>query len=413
MDRWRWTGINWLVKLQQASSNNHFHLAEVIMVVGGSFYSGLTTYWPRSLYYFSQILATYHVTIIISCLVESLYPTMDSGSALWFTLLLIFLFSGFIREYFVRKNILHITEVKHFLNHSQITSQDNEYDASVRRNLYRNIRITCVGHLALVIISQFSAPILMLQQNKYYRIPHVFQSMGPTFAIVMQFCYIMTVFPLWINKVFGPTILVTAIMLGLEKEYGIVARGLGNFVDHKKSDVRGNNKMFWRLLDQQLRFQIDQHLLLTKNLMKLQLVISNLYFAIHYCAVLLIGVSIYLFLLEDSLAGRLIIVLAIVSFSFECYWWCNIAESFQIMNTALEEHILDLMVMVPYHVDHHSDYIQLRTTLMIFKINIRNSARFSCGGIFQLSKESFVQIVQRSYTLFAFLVNIGFSNSNF
>lgn len=104
----------------------------------------------------------------------------------------------------------------------------------------------------------------MLQQNKYYRIPHVFQSMGPTFAIVMQFCYIMTVFPLWINKVFGPTILVTAIMLGLEKEYGIVARGLANFVNRKKSDVRGNNKMFWRLLDQQLRFQIDQHLLLTK-----------------------------------------------------------------------------------------------------------------------------------------------------
>ncbi|XP_029736364.2 uncharacterized protein LOC109402753 [Aedes albopictus] len=145
--------------------------------------------------------------------------------------------------------------------------------------------------------------------------------------------------------------------------------------------------------------------------MKLQFVISNLYCAIHYCAVILVGVSIYLLLLEDAMAGRLIIVLAIVSFLLECYWWCSIAESFQSVNTALEEHILDLMVMIPYEADHHNDYIQLRTTLMIFKINIRNSARFNCAGIFQLSRESFVQIVQRSYALFTFLLNVGFSKS--
>lgn len=162
--------------------------------------------------------------------------------------------------------------------------------------------------------------------------------------------------------------------------------------------------------------------------MKLQFVISNLYCAIHYCAVILVGVSIYLLLLEDAMTGRLIIVLAIVSFLLECYWWCSIAESFQSVvstclmyifglyqfflpqNTALEEHILDLMVMIPYEADHRNDYIQLRTTLMIFKINIRNSARFSCAGIFQLSRESFVQIVQRSYALFTFLLNVGFSN---
>ena len=196
---------------------------------------------------------------------------MESESALWFTLLLIFLFSGFIREFFVRKNILSLTEVKNFLNHSPITSRDDEHDSNVRRKLYRNIRIACIASISLVSICQLSGPILMSQQNKYYRIPYILQSMGPATASVLQACYVMTIFPLWINKVFGPTIFVSAIMLGLQNEYGISARGLGDFVNRLRTDfllgdiyTKNHCKVAWDLLHQQLLFQINQHLLLTK-----------------------------------------------------------------------------------------------------------------------------------------------------
>lgn len=87
--------------------------------------------------------------------------------------------------------------------------------------------------------------------------------------------------------------------------------------------------------------------------MKLQFVISNLYCAIHYCAVILVGVSIYLLLLEDAMAGRLIIVLAIVSFLLECYWWCSIAESFQSVVSVLVKCTFSADTIFSFHRIQH------------------------------------------------------------
>nr|XP_029736371.1 uncharacterized protein LOC109402784 [Aedes albopictus] len=227
----------------------------------------------------------------------------------------------------------------------------------------------------------------------------------------------MTIFPFWTSKAFGPTVLITAIMSSLETEYAIMVHGFESFVRSVRSGQDSivslnaiTGSISWNLLKENLHFHVNQHLLLTENFAKIQQVIRYLYCVIHYSSMVLVAVAIYLVLLEDTLTGMLISAVAVVFFTLECFWWCSVAEYFPSINASLEEHIANLSLAIPYHRHHHSDYIQLRTTLMVFKMNVRNSAVFSCAEMFQLSRASYLQIVQKSYALFTFMLNVGLAN---
>ncbi|EJY57513.1 AAEL017125-PA [Aedes aegypti] len=416
MNHWRNIASRILANCRQKLSKKHFQLINIILIFGGINYRNISNRWTRVLCPLSKGLAIVHSILVIMCFIEN-FQLRDNHYALYFTVIQIFFVSGFIREYFMRKYSNYLDRVKKFLNSEQITSNDEHHDSNIRRKFHRKTIVTSLILLANLVICELSAPILMLQENKYYRIPQLLLSVGPTWSTLIQWIYIMTIFPLWTSKAFGPTILITAIMSGLETEYTIMVHGFGSFVERVRSDLDGraifnvkDNKIFWNLLKEQINFHFDQHILLTENIMKIQLIIRYLYCAIHYSAMILVAVGIYLVLLDDTLTGGLISAMAAIFFTLECIWWCSVADAFPDINTTLEEYIADLALAIPYHRRHHSDYVQLRTTLMVFKMNARNSALFSCARIFQLSKASYLQILQKSYALFTFLLNIGLSN---
>lgn len=54
---------------------------------------------------------------------------------------------------------------------------------------------------------------------------------------------------------------------------------------------------------------------------------------------------------------------------------------------------------------HHSEYAQMRTSLMIIQLNASKQEWFSCGGVYPISVESFGNLCMIVYRFVTFLLN--------
>lgn len=71
------------------------------------------------------------------------------------------------------------------------------------------------------------------------------------------------------------------------------------------------------------------------------------------------------------------------------------------------EEIYEICVHIPHSRDHHSKYIQLRTSLIIIWINNSNGYTVNCFGLLNLSILTFVDMANITYSLLMFLINVG------
>lgn len=68
---------------------------------------------------------------------------------------------------------------------------------------------------------------------------------------------------------------------------------------------------------------------------------------------------------------------------------------------------MKLITGIPHVRMYHSEYVALRSSLMIMKIHTRQSLQFSCVGIFDISVEVFGDLLDIVYSLLTFLLNVN------
>nr|XP_029734286.1 uncharacterized protein LOC115269605 [Aedes albopictus] len=129
-------------------------------------------------------------------------------------------------------------------------------------------------------------------------------------------------------------------------------------------------------------------------------------FLVTYCGdVINIGPMIFTLLKEGLSPSSTVLVLSILTFFAQCYWWCRLAEYFQ-ENVEVEEHLTDLVMNMPYAKQHHSYYCQLRSSLMILKMCIRNINSVKMVTGWTINVEVFTRLLNISYSALNFLINI-------
>lgn len=69
--------------------------------------------------------------------------------------------------------------------------------------------------------------------------------------------------------------------------------------------------------------------------------------------------------------------------------------------------LFDLSAGIPYARENHRKYVGMRTSLMIIWINARHNPAIDCVGIFTVSTAIFVQMLNTSYSVLMFLINMG------
>ncbi|XP_021709296.1 uncharacterized protein LOC23687767 isoform X2 [Aedes aegypti] len=105
-------------------------------------------------------------------------------------------------------------------------------------------------------------------------------------------------------------------------------------------------------------------------------------------------------------AGSAMILMALTAYFAKCYFWCWVISSFQEVNELIALNIMQLITAIPHPAEHHLKYIELRTMLMIMMIRTQSSAQFSCGGLSIISVELFGNLLNVSYSVITFLLNI-------
>ena len=147
----------------------------------------------------------------------------------------------------------------------------------------------------------------------------------------------------------------------------------------------------------------------------------------------LIGTYIFVILHAEFSIGSAMILMAVSVYFVKCYYWCWVISSFQdvvcswfasdfiwisnsffsllpisiyFQNKQVEVYVMKLITAIPYLKEHHSEYIGLRTALMIMTIRTQFSAKFSCTGIALISVELFGNLINVSYSVIMFLLNM-------
>ncbi|XP_053686133.1 uncharacterized protein LOC128735674 [Sabethes cyaneus] len=81
----------------------------------------------------------------------------------------------------------------------------------------------------------------------------------------------------------------------------------------------------------------------------------------------------------------------------------SVRSQFHTINHQIMSYMSELCTILPHSKSHHTNYIEMRTSLMIIILCTSDSIRISCGGFFQMSSRVFLRVINVLYTVTTFL----------
>ncbi|XP_029736243.2 uncharacterized protein LOC115271006 [Aedes albopictus] len=98
---------------------------------------------------------------------------------------------------------------------------------------------------------------------------------------------------------------------------------------------------------------------------------------------------------------------SVTYFLFEYFSLCYLVDSFQDEVDSIGQHIFESCARIPFRSERRSEYVQLRTTLMIMWINTRNGIHMDCVGLFEINTPKFLALLNIAYSVLTFLTQMG------
>ena len=74
---------------------------------------------------------------------------------------------------------------------------------------------------------------------------------------------------------------------------------------------------------------------------------------------------------------------------------------------SIGQHIFEICARIPFRSERRSEYVQLRTTLMIMWINTHNGIHMDCVGLFEINAPKFLALLNIAYSVLTFLTQMG------
>ncbi|XP_039453496.1 uncharacterized protein LOC120432369 [Culex pipiens pallens] len=156
----------------------------------------------------------------------------------------------------------------------------------------------------------------------------------------------------------------------------------------------------------ELQILLQYYGCLTNFMVTLQPIYEKLFFIIYYQSLVVAGTVSYVIIREEFDLCSVAIILCTSISILECYWWCHLVDTFKELNETIAGSLLGQCCQLPYSADRHSEYLQMRSTFMIVANISRHSVAFSCWGVFEISTAVFAKLLNISYSVLMFLINV-------
>ncbi|XP_062716501.1 uncharacterized protein LOC109411416 isoform X2 [Aedes albopictus] len=160
-------------------------------------------------------------------------------------------------------------------------------------------------------------------------------------------------------------------------------------------------------LDREVRSAVDQQMEYWRHLHILRNLVEKTFFLVHYYAIFSIGGFYYITQNIGVNAFSALLMATTPIFLVEYYLWCNLVESIQNEAETIGDVMYELCAKMPYNREKHSAYVRLKSNKLILWINSCNIRAMKCLGLFDISTLAFVDLVNVSYSVLMFLINMS------
>ncbi|EJY57361.1 AAEL017296-PA [Aedes aegypti] len=384
-----------------------FAFVDIISIIGGIYYKSENA-WKQRVWKIYRIFASIHFLIPLLYSIENVLKDTDIVSLIWCGIVICVGLSICVNEIILRRSYKTLLEIRKFINDKSNATSEPQFDSSIRNVFSQISQIASLTVIAMIIVDEILSPVVAMHEDRYFGLPRFLSTSSSIANGMTRFVYLVVFIPIWISKVFNATVEITALIVGCRSELKIFTKGFEEFLDDTREQADTlPREVFWKFFKIKLRFQIELHVSLVNTQRMVNELLSQFFMVTYYRDVIVIGSMIFIILSEGFSARSGVIVLSILTFFAECWWLSMLSEFFDDSTETIEELMDDLMVTIPYSKENHSDYQQLRTTLTVIKMNAHECTSVKYAGVFFISIETFSQLVDISYSVLTFLLNIG------
>ncbi|XP_058817735.1 uncharacterized protein LOC131681048 [Topomyia yanbarensis] len=323
--------------------------------------------------------------------------------------------SGFINSY------NDFRKFRQFMVNSSIFQRDSCEAQRIRRENYQNNQKFSV----FMFIAGFSA-IFIWNMTDYratdqYRIPFELAYLDPPVKATVE-----TVFGLYLLQLAAyfwiPFITTRVTMRILQAELMVVNMAYeGLFYNAMKSSKffstliatsstsnlkHTEKQLFWVFLERELRTIVAHHKELLINVYRIRKLASWSFLAEVFASVLIASIGVFMFMLvrEESLVLVGISCLVML----ESYYNSSLVEDLEDTHLATKEALyqLEWPSLLQYDRMYVREYKYVRRTILIVMMRSQHRLNFHCGGLFEMSMQTFSATVKTCYTILTFLMRV-------
>ncbi|XP_021704698.1 uncharacterized protein LOC23687598 [Aedes aegypti] len=143
-----------------------------------------------------------------------------------------------------------------------------------------------------------------------------------------------------------------------------------------------------------------------KHFETLKMLVEKAFFIAHFYALYSLGTCFYLSHKTGFNVLSLTLISLSVAYILKYYLWCHLVESLQDVANSIGDLIYEHCVQMPYSRKHHTQYMGMKTSLIIIWMNTKNGYAISCMGMIDISTKTFVSFLNAVYSVMMFLINV-------
>nr|XP_029732144.1 uncharacterized protein LOC109414917 [Aedes albopictus] len=144
-----------------------------------------------------------------------------------------------------------------------------------------------------------------------------------------------------------------------------------------------------------------------RHLSILKDIVGKAFIPVHYYSLYCIGSLLYVSRDMGVNATSGVLVASVCFLLLEYYVTCRLIDSLRDVTDSIGYTMFELCARIPYTRKSHQKFVQMKRALIITWINTSNVSFANCFQLFNISTSAFVGMLNITYSVFTFLINVG------
>lgn len=328
-------------------ASNSFGMLNVLLLCAGiRTQLAVTWSWERPVRYLVHLISAYHSVVIILQAAHVIAEQNDVMEAAFCLIKIVGVVSAYIKILLLTYHANSIDEVELFIRSKPMNSGDEEYDSRVRGKFLRLTLVVIRYVFGVLIVDEILFAFPNSQRNKLFKLPPAMSSLGSGItAWLANFMFVNWMPLIWLSKYLCCTIKLGVLLMGLRVEFKILTHKLEQITrkaktfecveDHckfLKDELRvflEKQAEFRRWVKTQRYMIIFSFIPFNRKFELIRPILGMAFFMIYYYSLFFIGTMLYVTHHQGFEFYSLTFASSVLVTLLECYWWCQLVDSFQ------------------------------------------------------------------------------------